>query len=331
MTDSSLFDQEEKALQRYQQLVEDLDGLNGVCLHLDEVRCEQIDKLATLKEGFGEMLRDYKKIHRQSARLVKLGDLQQEKIAETNKALARSQQQLEQQNLELRAAAELREDVDRIMRHDLKSPLNAVIGLSDILLKSVVMDDQQSAMCKMVLDAGYTLLAMINHSLDLYKMERGSYEFKPDTINILPLIRKIRDSNISLLRANKTEMEILLDGRIPEQTESLSILGEALLCFSMLSNLVKNAIEASPEGERITLSLSSGAMVEMAIHNKGSVPMAIRERFFDKYVTTGKRQGTGLGTYSARRMAETQNGTIHLDTSDEEGTTVMVRMPASPG
>ncbi len=331
MTDSSLFDQEEKALQRYQQLVEDLDGLNGVCLHLDEVRCEQIDKLATLKEGFGEMLRDYKKIHRQSSRLVKLGDLQQEKIAETNKALARSQQQLEQQNLELRAAAELREDVDRIMRHDLKSPLNAVIGLSDILLKSVVMDDQQSAMCKMVLDAGYTLLAMINHSLDLYKMERGSYEFKPDTINILPLIRKIRDSNISLLRANKTEMEILLDGRIPEQTESLSILGEALLCFSMLSNLVKNAIEASPEGERITLSLSSGAMVEMAIHNKGSVPMAIRERFFDKYVTTGKRQGTGLGTYSARRMAETQNGTIHLDTSDEEGTTVMVRMPASPG
>ena len=202
MTDSSLFDQEEKALQRYQQLVEDLDGLNGVCLHLDEVRCEQIDKLATLKEGFGEMLRDYKKIHRQSSRLVKLGDLQQEKIAETNKALARSQQQLEQQNLELRAAAELREDVDRIMRHDLKSPLNAVIGLSDILLKSVVMDDQQSAMCKMVLDAGYTLLAMINHSLDLYKMERGSYEFKPDTINILPLIRKIRDSNIIGLWTN---------------------------------------------------------------------------------------------------------------------------------
>jgi signal transduction histidine kinase len=68
-------------------------------------------------------------------------------------------------------------------------------------------------------------------------------------------------------------------------------------------------------------------LAEIAIHNQGSVPEAIRESFFEKYVTAGKQSGTGLGTYSARLMAETQNGSIHLETSDAEGTTVTIRMP----
>ena len=318
MTDSPLFDQEEQLLQRYQQMLEYLATL-------DENRIPMAD-LAALRGPFQEMLQDYKRIHRQSMRLVKLGDIQQEKIIEANKSLAKSRQLLEQQNLELRAAAELREDVDRIMRHDLKTPLNAIIGLSDLLLKNLV-DTTQAEMCKMVLDSGYTLLSMINLSLDLYKMERGTYLFKPNAVNILPLLHKIEAANQGLLRAKKLAVDIVLDGRMPESAESFSILGEELLCYSLLGNLVKNAIEASPKGERITLSLANGPRAAIAIHNQGSVPEAIRETFFEKYVTAGKQSGTGLGTYSARLMAETQNSTIHLETSDAQGTTITLRMP----
>ena len=67
----------------------------------------------------------------------------------------------------------------------------------------------------------------------------------------------------------------------------------------------------------------------MRVTSKGQVtiPKAIRESFFDKYVTSGKKQGTGLGTYSARLMTEVQNGEIEFDTSEEHGTTLKVLLP----
>ncbi|MEO5350026.1 MAG: HAMP domain-containing histidine kinase [Magnetococcus sp. YQC-3] len=318
MADSPLFDQEEQLLQRYQQALDQLEALREGTL--------QRADLQALTGPLQEMLQDHKRVLRQSARLVKLGDIQQEKIIKANKALAKSRQLLEQQNMELRAAAELREDVDRIMRHDLKTPLNAIIGFSSLLLESLT-DATQVKMCKTLLDSGYTLLSMVNLSLDLYKMERGAYLFRPDVVNILPLLHKIEEANRDLLRSRKLEVTIMLDGRPPESMESFAVLGEELLCFSLLGNLIRNAIEASPRGERVGISLSSGPLAEITIHNQGSVPEAIRERFFEKYVTAGKQSGTGLGTYSARLMAETQNGSMHMETSDEQGTTVTIRMP----
>jgi two-component system sensor histidine kinase/response regulator len=59
------------------------------------------------------------------------------------------------------------------------------------------------------------------------------------------------------------------------------------------------------------------------------VPAAIRERFFDKFATAGKAEGTGLGTYSARLLAQAQQGDVHMHTSDESDTTVItVSLPA---
>lgn len=328
--DPLVFDQTNKTVHHFQQMREMLESLDKVWVQGEEMRCIPAATLTTLQDLVEETLRDYQKIDRQSARLVKLGDMQQEAIAVANKALAKNQQSLEEQNLALRAAAELREDVDRIMRHDLKNPLNAIIGLSDLLSYTLVMDDEQKSMLQLVIDAGYTLLAMINLSLDLYKMERKSYEFVPKEIDILPLLHKILTLNLGVYASKRLNVEFLLDGRIPEPADHLFILGEELLCFSMLSNLIKNAIEASPAQGCITLSLSSGAVGKIAIRNQGSVPEEIRARFFEKYVTHGKSQskGTGLGTYSAKLMAETQHGTIHLDTAEQGATTVTVHMPS---
>ncbi|MEZ0232684.1 MAG: hypothetical protein ACAH12_07570, partial [Methylophilaceae bacterium] len=57
--------------------------------------------------------------------------------------------------------------------------------------------------------------------------------------------------------------------------------------------------------------------------NKGAVPAAIRNSFFERFVTQGKSGGTGLGTYSARLLAEAQNGHISLDVSDEDNLTIV--------
>jgi len=105
---------------------------------------------------------------------------------------------------------------------------------------------------------------------------------------------------------------------------------EELLCYSMLSNLIKNAIEASPQGAGVFIHLESADWGYIRIHNSGTVPKSIRDTFFEKYATAGKSGGKGLGTYSAKLIAETQGGSISMDTSETEGTTITVKLPLIP-
>lgn len=99
MSDSDLFEQEEETQQHYQKLVADLESsLESICPKAEEMGCTKADKIAHLKTLVKNLLKEYKKLYRQSRRLVKLGDMQQEKITETNKALAASQRWLEIHN-----------------------------------------------------------------------------------------------------------------------------------------------------------------------------------------------------------------------------------------
>ena len=71
--------------------------------------------------------------------------------------------------------------------------------------------------------------------------------------------------------------------------------------------------------------------VMVSIPNKGIVPVEIRERMFEKYVTFGKSGGTGLGTYSAKLIAESHGGERALDASVEGETTITVRLKKMAG
>ncbi len=109
--------------------------------------------------------------------------------------------------------------------------------------------------------------------------------------------------------------------------------GERRLLDAVFSNLLKNAAEASPEGDEITVRLGlEGPLAEVFIRNQGEVPKSIRDRFFEKYATEGTRNGTGLGTYSARLMVRTLGGTLSLNTEEPGATTLILRLPAAqPG
>ena len=109
------------------------------------------------------------------------------------------------------------------------------------------------------------------------------------------------------------------------------MLGDTIFCYSILHNLLKNACEAAPDGSRVEIGLQDGDPVTITIGNTGAVPAAIRTRFFDKYVTSGKEGGTGLGTYSAKLLTEAQGGSIGLEVDDAQNrTTITVTLPTAP-
>jgi CheY-like chemotaxis protein len=245
----------------------------------------------------------------------------------THLALRFAYRKLAEQNEELIRAAELREDVDRIMRHDMKTPLTSVIASPKLIRMLGEVNDQQERLLVSIEKSGYRLLNMVNLSLDLFKMERGSYEFEAKPVDVLPLVARIFEELTDLCEANSAKTVVLLDGKPAGDGSRFLVCGEEALCYSMLANLIKNAVEASPEGGTVTVSLESVDPCVIRVHNGGAVPEEIRERFFEKYATSGKKKGTGLGTYSARLMAETQRGSIELESTGPEGTTITVRLP----
>lgn len=254
----------------------------------------------------------------------------QERV-KTHLSLREAQRTLQAQNDELIRAARLREDVDNIMRHDLKGPLSVIIGYPDLILVHDNLRADQIGYLRGIQESGYTMLSMINTSLNLLKMERGLYELNPQPVDLFLIFRKVLKEFEGLTRRDKLVVKLTRSGHPAGDSTGILFMGEELLAFSLFSNLVKNAVEASPRGENVTVDVETvnDGTIRVSITNLGTVPEAIRGRFFDKYVTAGKKFGTGLGTYSARLMAETLRGSIALDVSDPAGTTVVVTLPAA--
>ena len=143
-------------------------------------------------------------------------------------------------------------------------------------------------------------------------------------------IRKILRELQNLIEAKEMTIEVTKMNENADDKDAFIVQAEELLCHSMFANLIKNAIEAAPESSRISVSFERGDTPRVCIHNSGAVPENIRDRFFEKYATSEKEGGTGLGTYSARVIAETMGGRIALDTSDENGTAITVHFALNP-
>lgn len=230
-------------------------------------------------------------------------------------------------HMNLIEAIRLKEDVARIISHDMRNELSTVIGYPEVILRDPSVPEQQRRMLERIRNSGYNLLAMINLGLQLHKMERAEYCFLPADVDVIGVIKSVLEHKESLFRSRSVAVNMTCNGRSVEDGFRLTVRGEDILFYSMFSNLIINALEASPTDGEVTIDVNGNGGVAIAIHNEGVVPAEIRGRFFGKYVTAGKPAGTGLGAYSALLMAKTLGGTIDMKSAEDHGTTVTVRLP----
>ena len=234
-------------------------------------------------------------------------------------------QQLENQNELLLENLRFREQVEAINRHDLKSPLTVVINVPIWLMKEPNLSAEQKASLAQVVESGRRMLTMVNRTIDLYRMERGTYEMIPELVDCLSIIGQIRFGLTMAANLPKPDWDIRVNGKPREQDDRFELKGEPLLLYSAFENLLKNAIEASASDSTITIALDSGEPATISFHNSGAIPKEIRGRFFEKFATFGKSGGTGLGAYSARLMVSTMGGKIECESDDVTGTTITLR------
>lgn len=282
------------------------------------VHNEEADELAGFAAGAVDYITKPVGIPRLTARI------------RTQIEVARLRSTLAERNQALLEAERFRDEVERMTQHDLKGPLGAIIGLPSLLLQSDAFDPHQREILRSIASAGETMLNRINLSIDLFKMEQGFYEFHPERIDLLEVTRRVLGHLEIQCRNKALRLDVAVEGAPLGRTATVPVCGEDHLCYSVLSNLIRNAVEASPPGAALAIGFRrAGATVEIAITNAGEVAPTIRNRFFEKFVTAGKRHGTGFGTYLAKLATEIQGGRIEVDCRVPGRTTVWVKLPAA--
>ncbi len=247
----------------------------------------------------------------------------------THLSLTAAMRQVEKQNSILQENIRLREDIERIARHDLKGPMTVFLNAPEMLQSAGSLNKSQLDILSLQAKTTRRLMEMIHHSLDLYKMEQGTYELKAVNVDIIKVVREVFREYASLADSHDVFCQLWVNDRPPEDDEIFEMPGEELLFSSIFSNLIKNAVEASPDGGRVLVVLKKEPEPGVTIHNQGCVAEQIRDRFFDRYVTFGKDRGTGLGTYSARIMAHTMGGELTFTSNEAEGTTLTLAMKST--
>ena len=145
----------------------------------------------------------------------------------------------EERSRTLEENARLREDVERISRRSMKA-CSAACWAGRLLADDGRLANDQRELVGVLQRAGLRLLEMVNLSLGLYKMETGSYEFKPQAVSLREVVSRVLVDLHSLAEAGQVRLQWSGSGTAPAQVR-----GEELLCYSIVANLVKNAIEAA--------------------------------------------------------------------------------------
>ncbi|SKA90665.1 PAS domain S-box-containing protein [Paucidesulfovibrio gracilis DSM 16080] len=229
---------------------------------------------------------------------------------------------------EQRRMEQMRRDVEHIMRHDLQTPLAAAATAARAFKDDDNLRPPQRFVLQEIERTTNRVLTMVRRHRDMFRMETGRYGLRPRSVDLTDVARTVRRELSTLLLEGRVDLHIRCNARPLREEDTLLLDADPFLLQTMLGNLVQNAVEASAPEEQVTLlldTLPDGKRIQ--VHNHAPVPETVRETFFEKYATAGKSQGTGLGTYSARLIARTLGGDIHMETSEKRGTTLTVYLP----
>ncbi|MFP5238320.1 MAG: ATP-binding protein [Acidobacteriota bacterium] len=215
-----------------------------------------------------------------------------------------------------------RADVERIIRHDIKSPLFSLHALAEIAFRQGVNQGLNEHVPDLLHKIRQVTM-MVDSAEKLCQIEEGGDVVQKELCSCASLFNSVKMTNRSLLRS--LGVTLLM---VPDEDDPF-LEGDGVLLEDMIHNLVKNAIEASPRGGIVTVTHRHECVFDrIEFHNEGMIPDCVRDNFFEKYVTSGKTFGTGLGTYSARLVAKAHGGDIEFSTSDCNGTTITVVLPS---
>jgi len=228
-------------------------------------------------------------------------------------------------------ANEAKSDFLANMSHEMRTPLNAVIGLSELALENKDLPEEAQASFEKIYRAGDTLLCLVNDILDISKVESGKFELLAGEYDTPSLINDTITNNILRLEEKPVEFILNIGADFPAQ-----LYGDELRLKQILSNLLSNAFKYTQEGT-VEMSIDhvrDGETVWVTAKIKDSGAGIKPENIgnlFSNYIQVDakanrKIEGTGLGLPIAKKMAELMNGDISVESEYGKGSTFTLKV-----
>ena len=214
--------------------------------------------------------------------------------------------------------------------HELRIPLNSVIGFSDLLLEGAFgpLNTRQSKYVSNILLSGESLLEIIDNLLDISRLEAGEKTLNYEEIDIASLLGEVRISLLSPASNKKIAVELKVDTAIE------NIRADKTKLRRILYNLISNAIKFTHEKGKITVSASKKeGMLEIKVSDTGT---GLLKEYYEKTFTplaqadpskVLKSGGAGLGLYIVKNLIDLHGGKIFVDSEVGKGSTFTFTLP----
>ncbi len=216
-----------------------------------------------------------------------------------------------------------------VMSHEMRTPLNGMLGTME-LLRDTTLDERQSSFLQIMETSGRLLLHHVNDVLDIARLDAGRTDAEKRPFVLDELIQQIVDSQRSIAHANQSELEVDITS-----LGHPTVLGDEQRLRQVLFNLVSNAIKFTEGGVvRIEAEqLADSDLMEFRVIDTGiGIDEDDIDRIFEDFVTldtsySRRFGGTGLGLGIAKRLVESMDGAIGVESEVGDGSLFWFRIP----
>lgn len=213
--------------------------------------------------------------------------------------------------------------------HELKTPLNAIVSITDTLLKGVEgpVTERQAQNLSIVMGSGRRLTHLVNELLDYSKMKHGDITLYKSSMELKAAV----DSAIRIHLFLLGDKRVTLVNSVPDHLPAVHADGNRLM--QILHNLIGNAVKFSEKGEVDISAKVMRGMAEVRVKDSGiGIPAHMQDRIFMAYEQAGASEtnddsGTGLGLSITKKLVELHGGRIYVESSPGEGSTFIFTLP----
>jgi signal transduction histidine kinase len=248
-----------------------------------------------------------------------------------NRALTVTQERLRAAKDEADAASRAKNEFLSRMSHDLRTPLNSILGFAQLLELDPLAPEQVDSV-RQILQGGTHLLALINEVLDLTRIEAGHLTLSPEATSVPEVVESAATLMQPMARRHGIELRNLVAADPPRYVRA-----DRQRLNQILLNLISNAIKYNREHGSVALDCEEhdGRMRIAVIDTGPGIPPENLRLLFTPFERLGAAQtaieGTGLGLLLSRRLAEAMGGSLGVETEVDRGSTFWIELPVSLG
>jgi signal transduction histidine kinase/CheY-like chemotaxis protein len=241
---------------------------------------------------------------------------------------ARLYESAQKARTEAEAANRLKDEFVSIVSHDLRTPLNAMLGWTALLQKGTLAPSITARALQSIHDNATRQAKLIDDLLDFSRITGGRMALDRDEIDLRDLLRNVIESMVPATAAKRIELQF---SAAPDAV----VLGDIRRLEQVFFNLIGNAVKFTHEGGQVDVSIRcADGTVEVRVADSGiGIEPEFLPHVFDRFrqadsTTTRAHGGVGLGLSIARQLVEAHQGTISVESAGKNrGSTFIVRLP----